>query len=181
MATVDPGEVSYGDTEQRRLAAFIGLANHVYYLDKWDSRLRGGSGGTGFNWPAFFLTGLWVAYRKMYGAAAVLGGILLVETLGEEIIFVGVLGKPAPPDALGTVVTIVVAVVCGCYGNRWYLNHACDAVSKQSRECPPEDVLLGTLAERGGTSIAAAVWIFLLFVVLEFATVVPLDLLLQRQ
>jgi hypothetical protein len=92
-----PGTMSTLNAQE--VAAFVG-EKAGYYLQKWRPVLDGtGNAGnaTGFNWAAFFLSGLWLPYRKMYRATAIFFGVILLETLFEEIIYVGILGKPEAP------------------------------------------------------------------------------------
>ena len=46
-----------------------------YFLDKWKESSATRGMGDGFNWAAFFLTGLWLSYRKMYWIAAIVIGL----------------------------------------------------------------------------------------------------------
>jgi hypothetical protein len=169
---------TYEDSERRQLAAFVG-SKAQYYLNKWAPLLRSGTGSAGFNWAAFFLWGLWLAYRKMYKVALIFYAIIIVEAVLEQVVFVGAMGKPETPQALWPVVLLVVSLICGAYGNRWYLSHARAAVSEHSREGLPEDALLEKLSNRGGTSLAASLSIFALAIVVEYATLIPLEFLLS--
>ena len=54
--------------------------------------------------------------------------IILVESIVEEVLFVGVLGAKTAAG-LGQVVGFLAAIVCGAYGNRWYLSHARKVIS----------------------------------------------------
>ena len=136
------GDLVYEDPECRRLAAFVD-ENVQYYLNKWAPLLQSRTGSAGFNWAAFFLTGFWLPYRRMYKAALILYAAVIVEAALEEVVFVGVMNKTETPQALGTVVTLAVSLICGAYGNRWYLAHARAAVSKNSREGLPRGRLVG--------------------------------------
>lgn len=152
------------DAVRTRLAAFVG-EKAEYYLGKWAQLLEnhtGGGGfgagfGAGFNWAAFFFTSGWLAYRKMYRLAIAVYAITLVELVLEDVVFVGVLGKSQPPSGVGTVANLLVAVICGAYGNRWYLSHALRAVAEHDCEGLPEDAWQAKLSAQGGTSLAAAI------------------------
>ena len=56
------------------------------YLRNWAPLLQGGTGRAGFNWAAFFLSGLWLAYRKMYKVTLILFVIIIVETVLPAIL-----------------------------------------------------------------------------------------------
>jgi hypothetical protein len=62
-------------------------------IEKWRALLLGRGGATGFKLAAFFLSGMCLAYRKMWKATFVFYGIVLVETLPEGMLFPGFLGE----------------------------------------------------------------------------------------
>ena len=167
---------TFDDAERRQLAAIVG-PNAGYYLQHWAALVRNRTGRAGFNWAAFFLSGLWVAYRKMYRVVVILFAVILAEAVVEEVIFVHVMGKPEPPSFLSTVVALVVAIICGAYGNRWYFSHARAAVAELGRETLAEEPLLEALSKRGGTSVAASIAMLALFIAVGIATLLVLSLL----
>ena len=163
--------------ESRQLSALVG-SNAYYYLDNWTPLLRGWSRSAGFNWAAFFLSGIWLPYRKMYKATVLFYVIIIVESIVEEMVFVGILGRPETSAALERVVGLVAAIICGAYGNRWYLSHARAVVSELSGAGLRDDALMQMLSKRGGTSVAASLGMFVLFIVVLLATFIPLEFLL---
>ena len=62
------GDPSAPLTDEEALAAVIGDASTVYYLDPFD-RLERGQGG-GWNWPAFLVTWYWMLYPQDVAAGA---------------------------------------------------------------------------------------------------------------
>ena len=59
-------EVAGGGAETGDLmSAFLGPKNANYYLQKFD-QIEGGS-SISWHWPAFFVTLIWLGYRKMWG------------------------------------------------------------------------------------------------------------------
>jgi hypothetical protein len=152
---------------EEEVRAFVG-SNASYYLKKWWPALEGaGTAGntTGFNWAGLFLAGLWLPYRKMYRATLILWGILLLETLAEDIIYVGFLGKPEAPGTLTSFVGIIAGMICGGFGNAWYLSHAQKTINEVREQGLTEDSYFNALARRGGTSIAASLGFLLLGIV----------------
>jgi hypothetical protein len=156
------GDVSE-DSESKDLRAFVG-PNADYYLPKWLPRTPGSRASSGFNWAAFFLSGFWLPYRKMYRLAFILYAIVLVESTLESLVFVTMLGEPAAPEWVNHVITLLVAAVCGKYGNRWYLSHATKAISEVRAEGLESEDLWQRLSRRGGTNLAASLGMFALFV-----------------
>ena len=47
------------------LRAFLGPKNTEYYVQKFEQIERGSS--VSWHWPAFFVTLIWLGYRKMWG------------------------------------------------------------------------------------------------------------------
>jgi uncharacterized protein DUF2628 len=160
-------------TEQE-VRAFVGPRADTY-LKKWRAPLEGSGSGTGFNWAAFLLSGLWLPYRKMYLATTILFGIILIEAIAEEVVFVGILKMDDPPASLGPLVGILVGVVCGAFGNRWYLTHAQKAVAAVREQGLSEDAYLQALSKRGGTNALAALGFLLLFFGVTALCLVVLD------
>ena len=157
------GPSSEEDQQKRELRTFVGPRNH-YYLKRWAPALWGSGKMSGFNIGAFFFAGIWLAYRKMYGAATVLLVIILVESILEEWLFIR-LGFNEVPSGITSLVGISVMVILGALGDRWYLSHTRKVVAKVRAEVGEDSHrLLSTLSRRGGTSIGAA----LAFVVLSF-------------
>jgi hypothetical protein len=143
------------DQAEQEIRAFAG-PRADYYLEKWRLALARTGNATGFNWAAFFLSGLWLPYRKMYRATMVLYGIILLEIMLEEIVYVGILGKPEAPGILGSFVGLLAAIVCGGFGNAWYVSHAQKTIAEVRSQGLAEDAYFQALAKRGGTSAAAA-------------------------
>lgn len=91
-----------------------------YYRTKWKKK------NFSWNWPAFFLTFLWLGYRKMYGTIFMIIGIYFFF----DIIFL-VFGF----DVTGaTNVGLVVSVVLGMSGNNLYREHSKRQVMKVKKE-----------------------------------------------
>lgn len=150
------------------------------YLEQWRPLLAAtGSGarGAGFNWSAFFFSGFWLLYRKMYKVAAIFFGVILLESLFEELVLVRVLGWTAAADAVGRAVGLLASIVCGKLGNRWYLDHTRAKVAEVRDQGVEDYRYLQTLAERGGASVAASLGFFVVFVVLAAALILAMELL----
>lgn len=163
---VGPTEAGSADgREQRLLRSFVG-SNVDFYLKKWGSpAVKPSERTTGFNWAALFFSGLWLAYRKMYKAVAIFLAVVLVETIAEEVLFVGILGHAETPAALGRFVGIAFGIICGACGNLWYLRHANAAVADVLAQGLDEPAAAAALSKRGGTSLLASLGFLLLLMV----------------
>ncbi len=158
---------SEGGLAEQEIRAFVGRRAD-YYLRNWKGALAGDGRGTGFNRAAFFLSGFWLPYRKMYFAAFVFYGIIVFESIVEEVVFVGILGKPETPVEIERLSAVAAAIVCGAFGNRWYLSRVRREITNLKSQGLPEEAILETLSRRGGTSIAASIGFFVLFMALIF-------------
>jgi hypothetical protein len=116
----------------------------------------------------------------MYLLTTIFFGIILLESTVEEVVFVGILGKPDTPAALDRLVGLAVAIICGAFGNRWYLSHTRKAVAEVRSQGLPEDAYLQALSRRGGTNIAASLGFLLLFLVTVVLILFLLDLLFAK-
>jgi len=174
-----------GPITEGELRAFVGR-NASYYVNKWSPALKTRRPGydtvtvgglmvaqpkTGFNWAAFFLAGLWLPYRKLYVPTLLLFGAILTELLIEQVLFVGVLGKPEAPARLGRPFGLAAALVCGWFGNGWYLSRARRVVGEVRSQKLAARAHLRELSKRGGTSLLASFGFFAVFIVAIVALV----------
>jgi hypothetical protein len=164
---------------EQEIRAFVG-PRAGYYLKKWQASLVGAETGTGFNWAAFLIAGLWLPYRKLYRITFVFYGIILLESILEEVLFVLVLGKPETPRGLGLLIGLLAGIVCGAFGNPWYLSHTRKVISEVQSLGLPEDAHLETLCRRGGTSIVASLGLLALFFAVQFGVLFFLELRFGR-
>src|ERR1700733_2644909 len=96
---------------QQEIEAFVGRKSG-YYLERWHDALEREGRAEGMNWAAFFLGGFWMAYRKMYRAAVIFWGLILLEGILEEVVFVAILGKEESPAGLDRIIGIAAAIIC---------------------------------------------------------------------
>lgn len=158
------------------LRVFVGgKAN--YYLQKWAPRLQDPQAEVGMNWAAFFLTAMWMCYRKMYRVAFIFYGVTTLVVVAQYVVFVTVMGLPAIPAGVGLIGNVAAAVICGLYGNAWYLAHAERLIAEARAQGSDEHYLGHVLARRGGTSLLAALGVpfalgLLAGIVMAFALII---------
>ena len=133
--------------EKEEFRAFVGPNWADYYYGALRRILTGKGSGASFNWAAFFLTGFWLPYRKMYLATVIFYGIVFLEIILED----------KTTGLLYFVVNLLIPVICGAYGNRWYLSHARRVIAVVRRRLLERDIFLQRLANRGGTSLVSAI------------------------
>jgi hypothetical protein len=166
------------DVTEQEIRSFVGSRGD-YYLGRWSDALNDKSSNCGFNVAAFFLSGFWLPYRKMYVITVVFYAIILVESMAEEVVFVDLLGHPEPPMALQRVVGLAAALACGLLGNRWYLAHVRAKVAELRYQELDEADHLKELARRGGTNLGASLGMFIGFLIIVFSAISALELLRQ--
>ncbi|MFC1806373.1 tetratricopeptide repeat protein [Planctomycetota bacterium] len=172
----EPSRTTYADADpasvtREEAKAFIG-PNAAYYLDRWAQALDGRGRTIGFNAGAFWLTGLWLPYRKLYSLALVYYAILAVAAGLEQLLTAG---QEGGSNTVGMVVGLVGGLVFGSYGNRWYLSRARNVVAQVRAQDLPDDEHLETLASRGGTSFLRALAMLALFYVLMMGAIGSVD------
>ena len=166
-ATLEPA----ADASESELRAFVGPRSD-FYLRKWAPRLADSSGDCGMNWAAFFLTSFWLAYRKMYAATFVYYAAIILLMIAEQFVFVVLIGS-AVPGAVGLIVNLLVCLVCGLYGNAWYLAHTRGKIAAARKQGLQDEPLLIHLMNRGGTSLLSAFGLnFLISMVLGIAVAI---------
>jgi hypothetical protein len=102
----------------------------------------------------------------MFRVAFIFFGALFLVSILEEVVFVGVIGSPITPPAISLITKLVVAIICGVYGNHWYFSQANRAISEARAQGFEDQNLLHVLSKRGGTSLLAAIGVpFLFFMV----------------
>jgi hypothetical protein len=170
--TLSLGEAAYGiEVAEEELRAFVGT-NAQSYVGDWISVLEGRKKRPAFNAVAFLFAGLWLPYRKLYGAAAVFLGSILVVNLLEMVVEMTTQHSPAQQTviaSLGWGVAIVGWFICGFFANQWYLSRAIRVINDVRSRHLDEDEHLEQIAKRGGTSIGSSLGIFVGFIVLNFA------------
>ncbi len=155
----------YTDDDLIELRAFVG-AKADHFLRKWLPRLQDPQqGDVGFSWIALFLPVLWLGYRKMYLPALIVGVVPAVLSVAQQLLFVTGLGLESAPLGANVILNLLACVICGLYGNAWYLNHAEAAIARAHNEGFGGEHLLLTLAHRGGTSVFGLIGMWVLSVI----------------
>jgi len=153
---------SIKNLNEQEVGAFIGKEAD-YYFKKWQPILEGQGQWAGFNWAAFFLTDLWLAYRKMYKAifvyygAKIAGGVLLGAIIGKHI----------DSRILEILVGLVAGIVCGVFGNIWYLSRTLKVVNEIRSQGLQEEAYFQSLSKFGGTNIRLSIGLLILVIVFE--------------
>lgn len=161
---------------ESELCVFVGQRAD-YYLKTWfpEDRLSQPISGE-FNPAAFWFSGVWFAYRKMYGKATIFVAAFLLAQL--SIVMLLLLITLAAPGSIASVylfwaavvgipsvVLLALAFCCGTYGNLWYQDFSCKAIAQlQQQSAISSAKSLPTLSVQGGTSWLGALGFMLLLV-----------------
>jgi len=152
------------------LRAFVGDRADVY-LAKWAPESESFANGA-----AFLLGPVWIGYRKLYKIGAILVGLLLVEMVLEEWLFLHLLGREEVPPPFSLAVSLGIGLVCGFWGDRWYRAKAEKTILEVRALGLPEDEKARVLAHRGGTNPLGVLYVpflgfatvFVVITILEF-------------
>lgn len=145
----DSASTSGGDNVDLYEAA-IGEKNTTYYLAKFEQFDQQGPGlKAGWNWPAFFLTGFWALYRKMYGWFFVFWGVAFASKMLE---------KTSAP-ASWFLVLFATQIAFGVYANSIYYGKVRKKIEAARLTLRDESRLLTYLKQAGGVH-TWVIWVF---------------------
>jgi hypothetical protein len=151
------------------IQAFVGK-NAPYYLRKWAYALETGRPVRRFNAAAFWLSGLWIPYRKMYRVLLIMFGVLAVQIVGEAAaVYFGLLSFDERAMGLwDRLVGLAISIAIGTRGNDWYLSHTRRTVARIRALGLPEAEYHAELTRQGGKSLLAALCLFVCFLAALF-------------
>jgi len=149
-------------TDEEVRAAVIGPSSTMYYLGAFDRIARGE--GSGWNWPAFFVTWYWLLYRKMWVPALV----YFFAPAIVNIFLLAVIG--ASPVAGGLMLLVWLAawlIGPGMLANGWYYRHCLARIRDVRARGGSKEQVMARLEAAGGTSpvgviVAAVVGVLVL-------------------
>lgn len=129
---------------------FVGANKSAYYSNKFNQFDAQNAGlRASWNWSAFFCTGAWVLYRKMYGWFFV---SLLVIVVGQML-------EKTGSEGLSALTFLGAAIAFGVYGNSIYHGKAKTKIEAAKRTTKNEKQLLELLSYEGGVH-AWVIWVF---------------------
>lgn len=178
-----PSETAFGARlpTEVEIRAFVGR-NADYYLKKWQPHLTARGVGAGFNFAAFLFGALWAGYRRMWAVTwilYILYGLLLAEVIAELVRYSDGL-YDRPPGLWEGLVAFCIGLVCGGYGNRWYLAQTSRAVARVREEGLPDEAAHQLLAQRGGATLVKSGGLFIFLVFAGVALLAALALAFPR-
>jgi Protein of unknown function (DUF2628) len=163
----EPPTAPASTLSEAEIRAFVGKKAY-YYLNKWPWSLDYIGRAKGFNWAAFLLSGFWLPHRKMYRTTFIFYSIMVGMTVVEEIVFAALSVSESAATVYDRVTGLIIPIVCGIFGNGWYLAHAKREIAQIRGLGLKDDDYYAALARRGGTNFFAAIGFLLLFAVVMF-------------
>ena len=138
------------DNSSTQLKAAIGEKNTDYYLTKFEEFDKQGSGlKASWNWPAFFCSGVWALYRKMYVWFFAFWGIVTISNMIEKS------GYSGP----GTLIFLVPFIAFPIFANSLYHGSLKNKIAKAKSSINNEAMLIEYLRHKGGVHQWVA-WVF---------------------
>ena len=130
---------------------YVGPRNTDYYARRFD-RFKSGGGSISWNWPAFFISSIWLLYRKMW-----LYAFLYWIVLPFAITFVSIMVTAAVDPAAGGLAyyglyILIAFILLPMFANRLYYGHARSKAEKVAAMTSSEQQQSAELARIGGTS-----------------------------
>ena len=126
------------ERQETNLIEFVGEKKKDYYLKKWQK-------DNSFNWAAFFLTLLWLGYRKMYTPIF----LVLAAFFAIDIIFLVM-------EIEGTLINRSLGAALsgwlGIGGNLLYKKHAQKQINMIEQGSISDKEKIHEIRKRGGTS-----------------------------
>lgn len=140
--------------DREYLRIFVGK-NADYYISKWEELGEGNK--ISWNWSAFFFGLIWFAYRKMYPHTFAM--------LIFNIILYAVQVKFNTLGFVALITNLSISILIGMFGNYLYYDYAKSKLEEIKKQTVDEKKLYVELARNGGTSIATAFGIFILYLI----------------
>lgn len=140
--------------ERENLRIFVGK-NANYYIAKWEELGEGNK--ISWNWSAFFFGLIWFAYRKMYPHTFA----MLIFSIILYIVQV----KFNTSEWVVALTNLSMSIVLGMFGNYLYYDYSKSKLKDIKKQTQDERKLYVELARNGGTSIATAFGIFVLYLI----------------
>jgi type II secretory pathway pseudopilin PulG len=135
------------------------LKNQDYYLRHFQRFDAKGKAGISWHWPAFFVTFLWLLYRKMWlhsllewllPLIMIIPAAIIAAVLGEQGVYVAVLLYIA-----------VVSLLPPLFANALYYKHCKKKIAESRASSTDLQWQLGQLSGKGGTSNAIMIFVLI--------------------
>ena len=157
------------------LECYVGPNNTAWYATRF-ARFQEGGSAIGWHWPAFFVTGVWLLYRKMWLLAI---GYWIVLPFVVRLVSTGLLMLTMNSNPFATIIVVntvyfgFLFVVVPMFATHAYYRHARAKVEKVSQAFAAENERAAELSRIGGTSWIVPLVILVLFLGILAAIAIP--------
>lgn len=145
------------------LEVAVGPRNTDYYLGRFE-RFSSGQGFVSWNWPAFFVSLIWMLYRKMWAYAVLYFFGLPIAVFVISAVFSATMSETSAASLTLLVELVVIFVLFPMFANALYYRVVQKRVDKAKQTPVERERQLRLLAGEGGTSNAALIVVLLMIV-----------------
>ncbi|MDH3620827.1 MAG: pilin [Gammaproteobacteria bacterium] len=133
------------------LSSYVGPKNADYYERKFE-HIKSGGGSISWNWPAFFITSIWLLYRKMWLNAFLYWIVLPVALMILAVVATLVISPNAGGIVYYGLYFLIAFVLVPMLANRLYYRHAQAKANKVASITSSAEQQAAELSRIGGTS-----------------------------
>jgi len=143
--TTAPSDKDYWDV-------FVGEKNTQFYVSRFERFASGGSRAS-WNWPAFFVSFLWLLYRKMWGYAAIYFVAPALIQVAFYFVFLALFEHDVAGGMSFLVFLLATLLLFPMYANWLYYRVASKRIAEVTGRQPDPAKCASTIARLGGTGI----------------------------
>ncbi|WMJ22792.1 RING finger protein [Paludicola sp. MB14-C6] len=164
------------------LAIFVGRNSH-YFLPRFKYLASSKGKITTVNWAAFFFSGIYFLYRKMYGIGILLILINIFCSIPDVISAIAMINSIGTLDTtivntdslttIGLITSLIsmsVRLFCGFMANKLYKKHTYKKIAKIKEETQgqSEEVYVKTLTQKGSVAVKLLFTLLMIYLVGSF-------------
>ena len=142
---------------------YVGPRNADYYARKFE-KFKSGGGSISWNWPAFFISSVWLLYRKMWLLAFVYWFVLPFSLAFLSTLVTVMSDAGAGALTYYGLYFLIGFILLPMFANRLYYGHAKSKAEKVAAMTSSEQQQTAELARIGGTSNVALVVVPILLI-----------------
>jgi len=133
------------------LASYVGPKNADYYANKF-AQIKSGKGSISWHWPAFFISSIWLLYRKMWLNAFIYWIVLPVALSLLSVVAAMAIGPDIGAMIYYGLYFLIAFILLPMFANRLYYRHAQAKADKVASITSSAEQQAAELSRIGGTS-----------------------------
>lgn len=160
-------------SQEKFYKAFVGCSSQHYYVSRFLAFDANKQTKLSWHWAAFFMTFLWLIYRKMWLAAL---SYFVLPTL--LVIFFSLVLTALHINNIVVILLLFFSYFVGImlipplYANAWYYRHCQKKIQKAQITSPDVQFQLAMLSLKGGTCSPIIIFFLILFIIGNLSSVV---------